>query len=59
MKLLELIRGVVRPTLTWLGFGVVSVLAYFDPEVRKAYITMVGMMVAFWFADRTKTKDGK
>ena len=55
--MLDLIRGLVRPTLTWLGFGVLTVIVGVNSLRTKTappdwYITMVAMMVAYWFAQR-------
>ena len=50
--MLVYIRGVVRPTLTWGGFAVVSALVLLGREVPVFYIALVSGMVGYWFAER-------
>lgn len=59
--MLETIRGLVRPTLTWLGFGVVSgVVGYLSLHNKTMppdwYISMVALMVGYWFGQREASK---
>lgn len=56
--MLEFIRGMVRPTLTWVGFiALTAVVAYrafiLELDIPDWYQIMVGMMVAYWFGQRT------
>ena len=55
--MLEFIRGMVRPTLTWVGFVALTVVILFrafllDHDIPDWYQVMVGMMVAYWFGQR-------
>lgn len=55
--MLDLLRGLVRPTLTWLGFGVVSGVVAYTSVRDKAmppdwYVSMVALMLGWWFASR-------
>lgn len=50
--LLEFIRGVVRPTLAWLGFMAMLLFVWRGVEVPDWLIGMVSMMLVFWFQGR-------
>lgn len=55
--MLDFIRGIVRPTLTWGGFTVLSAVVgyqalWLKQPVPDWYQIMVGMMIAFWFQSR-------
>lgn len=53
-KVLEFLRGAVRPTLTWGGFAILSVLTLMGKFDIGTYGTMVGMMVVYYFRERDK-----
>jgi hypothetical protein len=50
--MLEFIRGIVRPTLTWAGFGALVAMLLLGIESPEWFRTMVAMMISFWFAQR-------
>lgn len=57
--MLDFIRGIVRPTVTWIGFGVVSIIALIEiSETKKPpmwYVSLIGPMIGFWFGQRKQT----
>ncbi len=65
MNVVELIRGLVRPTVTWLVvlalvFALIYlVIKFADIDMAKTvlvgFMTLVGTIAGFWFASRTKT----
>ena len=55
--LLDFIRGVVRPSVTWIGFVAITLVVLQRAWVlREApqtwYVGMVAGMIAYWFAER-------
>ena len=53
------IRGLVRPVLTAMGFGMFSLLTWKYPETLLApYTTAVTLMLGYWFGSRTKGSNG-
>lgn len=66
MSRLDFIRGIVQPTITWLGFVALTVFlgyglhadASWADRLLTAYLTMVSMAVGWWFRNRV-VEDGK
>ena len=56
---LTFIRGIVRPTLTWLGLSSLVAMVFLGIAVPDWLQVMVSAMIGWWFADRTGHKDGK
>lgn len=56
--MLEFIRGMVRPTLTWCGFIAVVVLAAMGRTIPEWLVAQESMMVAWWFSDRMRRENG-
>ena len=53
MGKLEIIRSIVRPVLTLIGFGALTFSVLRRGELLPdAYTTMVVAMVGFWFVER-------
>ena len=50
--MLNFIRGIVRPSLTWIGFISLVVFLLLKISIPDWYQVMVSTMVAFWFAGR-------
>lgn len=50
--MLDLVRGLVRPTLTWLGFISLPVFLVLKIPIPDWYQIMVVSMITFWFVDR-------
>jgi hypothetical protein len=57
MTVLKLVQGLVRPTVTWLGFGSVIVLMYLRYDIPEWYQILIGVIVGFWFGQRGKTEE--
>jgi len=52
---MENIRSFVRPLLTLSGWGLLLYLAIVGNDgIRMQVVSLVGMMVGFWFAERKK-----
>ena len=51
-RFLHLVRGIVRPSLTWLGFIAALLFVYLKIDLPEWMQTMIAMMVAFWFSQR-------
>lgn len=56
-QILELIRGLVRPTMTWIGFAaltgvVIWLVVVKNKEPADWYISLVTLMVGYWFGQR-------
>ena len=56
--MIELFRSTVRPILTIGGFGAITYLALIGKPVPDWLFSQVGMMVAWWFSDRSRQHNG-
>jgi hypothetical protein len=52
--MLNTVRGLVRPVLSFVGFGVLSYLAVRGQMDLREYVTLVAVMVAFYFGTRDR-----
>jgi uncharacterized membrane protein required for colicin V production len=58
ISLLSLVRGFVRPVVT-VGFSAASILAaFFEPDAFEVLAPMTGMIVIYWFKERTEDANG-
>ena len=54
--MIPIIRALVRPVLTGIGFGVFSYLTLKHPaELASSYIPAVMLMLGFWFGERKRS----
>ncbi len=58
-QFVNLTRSMVRPTLVWTGFGVLSAMVLFkvfkqNAEIPEWYQALVAFMVGYYFGIRTK-----
>ncbi len=53
---MEFVRAVVRPILTVGSVGAAIAMVFLGIPLPQWLETMIGMMVAWWFADRTRGK---
>ena len=55
---LNIIRGLVRPVVTFIGFAAFTYAFLHNPQISVAYITAVMLMLGFWFGQR-KPQNGQ
>mgnify|MGYP001573202101 CR=1 FL=1 len=58
-KLMELVRTIVRPAITVLGFGTITYMVIAEAKIPEWYWTSVVGNTAWWFADRNSTTSPK
>lgn len=51
---MNIVRGLVRPILAFLGLLTVSAMVYQSREVPSPYLGLVALMVGWWFYDRSR-----
>ena len=51
--MIEMVRGLVRPVLTAVGFGAVTYLVVMGKVETKEYLVLVALMVGYWFGQRS------
>ena len=57
--MINTIRGLVRPVLTAVGFGMFSLLTFKYPDTLIGpYTSAVMVMVGYWFGSRTGGHNG-
>ena len=66
--MLDLVRGLVRPSLTWGGFATVSALLLYGglqkpqpewfKEILTWYLGALGPILGFWYATRENRNNG-
>ena len=55
--MLEILRGLTRPVLTFAGLAGAVLLLFMGRDVPEWLITQVAMMIAWWFADRSRREN--
>ena len=53
--MIELIRSLVRPTVTWGLVAAFIAAAFYDKEVAGLIGGPMGIVIGFWFKDREST----
>ena len=56
--MLEFIRGLVRPLVTLMGWGAVTLAFLLDKVSAELYLPMVATFLAWWFATRRPGNNG-
>jgi len=52
-QILDLIRGIVKPIITGIGFTAVTIAILFQIDVPEWYRSTIIAMIAFWFGNRS------
>lgn len=50
--MIDFLRGIVRPTITWVSWAVLASLMLSGKPVPDWYIGVVGTITGFWFGSR-------
>lgn len=56
--ILDFVRGVVRPTVTWGGFFALVWMVTHQMPVPEWFSAMVGGLLGYWFAERNGGHNG-
>lgn len=56
--MLDFIRGVVRPTVTWLGFGSIVAMLFVGIAIPDWYQAMIALLLGYWFGHRGQGGNG-
>lgn len=54
--ILELVRGLIRPTITWLGFGAIIAMLFLEMDIPEWYQAIIVALISYWFAERNARK---
>ena len=57
--MVDIVRGLVRPTVTWAMVGVFSYLALVGKIDAVVYTAVVATIVGYWFGSRTHNGTAK
>lgn len=55
--MLDFIRGIVRPTVTWMSVGAVILMLFTGIQVPEWFQLMTGVIVGFWFGQRDRERE--